>query len=145
MSHRSPDEPAATTIDWHGRAPALTRRHALKLMAASLALAEGACSETPRERIHAWVDLPEMHAGGLPLYYASAFVRDGYAHGVLIGTREGRPIKIEGNPRHPASLCATDVWAQASVLQLWDPDRSAAVMERLGEPGRERAPRAAAA
>ena len=127
------DARASRPIDWHGPAPGLTRRRALQLMAASLALAEGACSEPPRERIHAWVDLPELRAGGLPLYYASAFVRDGYAQGVLIGTREGRPIKIEGNPRHPASLGATDVWAQASVLQLWDPDRSSTVVERLGD------------
>ena len=115
---------------FHPAAPAMHRRRAMALMAASLALATGGCSRPPRERIHAWVDLPEARGGGLPLYYASAAVRDGYALGVLVGTYEGRPIKIEGNPRHPSSLGATDVFAQASVLQLWDPDRSKNVMQR---------------
>ena len=59
------------------------------LMAASVALASGACSPPPRERIHPWVDMPEARGGALPLYYASAFVRDGYAHGVLVGTQRG--------------------------------------------------------
>ena len=67
---------------------------------------------------------PRPARGGVPVYYASAFVRDGHAHGVLVGTREGRPIKIEGNPLHPSSLGATDVFAQASILELWDPDRA---------------------
>src|SRR5438105_12139127 len=91
-------------IQWHGHAPAVTRRQAMTLMAASIALAQGACTRVPTERIHAFIDLPEARGGGLPAYYASAFVRDGLAHGVLVGTREGRPIKIEGNPLHPASL-----------------------------------------
>ena len=65
-----------------------------------------------------------------PSNCATAFVRDGFAHGVLVGTRDGRPITIEGNPAHPASLGAADVFAQASVLQLWDPDRSQGVRQR---------------
>ncbi|MFP5405777.1 MAG: hypothetical protein ACLGHY_05380, partial [Gammaproteobacteria bacterium] len=113
--------------------PALPgRRQAMQLMAASLALAGGACTQVPRDRIYPYVNMPEAGTSGLPIYYASAFVRDGYAHGVLVGTREGRPIKIEGNALHPASLGATDPFAQASVLQLWDPDRSASVAQRLG-------------
>ncbi|WP_232076415.1 4Fe-4S dicluster domain-containing protein [Variovorax sp. PBL-H6] len=119
-------------LTFHPTAPALDRRRVLALMAASLALASGACSRPPRERIHPWVQMPEARGDGQPLYYASAMVRDGHAQGVLIGTQEGRPIKIEGNPLHPSSVGATDVFAQASVLQLWDPDRSAAVMQRLG-------------
>ncbi len=111
----------------------VNRRRALALMAASLALASGACSRPPRERIHPWVRMPEAGVGDGPLYYATATVRDGHALGVLVGTHDGRPIKIEGNPLHPSSAGATDVFAQASVLQLWDPDRSAAVMERLGD------------
>ncbi|MBL8287129.1 MAG: 4Fe-4S dicluster domain-containing protein [Rubrivivax sp.] len=122
----------------------MTRRQAMSLMAASLALANGACSAPPNELIVPYVDLPEAGTAGVPVYYASALVRDGHAHGVLVGTREGRPIKIEGNPTHPSSLGATDAFAQASVLQLWDPDRSAAVRERLGVP-RAGAPAAAAA
>ena len=113
---------------------ALSRRRALAVMAASLALASGACSRRPRERIYPWVDMPEGALGELPVYYASAFVRDGHALGVRVATRDGRPIKVEGNPLHPSSLGATDVFAQASILELWDPDRSTAVLQRLGTP-----------
>ncbi|WP_460890920.1 molybdopterin-binding domain-containing protein, partial [Ramlibacter alkalitolerans] len=111
--------------------PALSRRRALALMAASLALGGAGCSRAPRERIYPWVRMPEAQAAGVPLHYASAFVRDGHALGVLVATEDGRPVKIEGNPEHPSSLGATDVFAQASVLQLWDPDRSQAVLQRL--------------
>ena len=136
MSHRVrlPSEPDTT----HAALlpPALTRRQAMQLMAASLALAGSGCSRPPHERIYPYVNLPEAGPASLPAYYASAFIRGGYAHGVLVGTKEGRPTKIEGNPLHPSSLGATDVFAQASVLQLWDPDRAAVVKQRL--PGEAR-------
>jgi hypothetical protein len=109
---------------------ALTRRQALTWMAASAALAGAGCSRPPQEQVHPFVRMPEAGLGGEALYYASSFVRNGFAHGVLVGTREGRPIKIEGNPLHPASLGRTDVFAQASVLQLWDPERSQTVRQR---------------
>jgi molybdopterin-containing oxidoreductase family iron-sulfur binding subunit len=124
---------AAVPIHWSPERPgAVTRREALAWMAASLALGGGGCSAPPNEAIHPYVNGPEAGLGGQALYYASAFVRDGFAHGVLVGTREGRPVKVEGNPSHPSSLGATDVFAQASVLQLWDPDRSQTVLQRLG-------------
>ena len=114
--------------------PRMSRRRVLAAMAAAAALGSG-CSKPPRERILPWVRMPEMQAAGQPAYYASAFVRDGWAHGVLVGTEDGRPIKIEGNPEHPSSLGATDVFAQASVLQLWDPQRSRTVARQAaGEP-----------
>jgi Fe-S-cluster-containing dehydrogenase component len=126
--HDHPLEP----VTLHRQPPAVTRRHAMGLMAASLALAGGGCSRPPVERIYPWVQMPEARSEGAPLYYASALVRDGHALGVLVGTQEGRPIKIEGNPLHPSSRGATDVFAQAAVLELWDPDRSSVVMQRLG-------------
>ena len=109
----------------------LTRREALQVMAASLALASAGCTRAPVERLYPYVNMPEAGRGNLPAYYASAHVRNGYALGVLVGTREGRPIKIEGNPTHPSSLGSTDVFAQASVLELWDPDRSQVVHQQL--------------
>src|SRR6185312_2533381 len=108
----------------------IDRRAFLKLMAASAALAGAGCSGPPQEKIVPYVQMPELMTPGLPLYYASAFVRRGIAQGVLIESNMGRPTKIEGNPRHSASLGATDVFAQASVLQLWDPDRSQAAYAR---------------
>jgi molybdopterin-containing oxidoreductase family iron-sulfur binding subunit len=106
------------------------RRSVLQRMAASVALAGAGCTRVPDERIVPYERMPEAGTASLPVYYASAFVRSGFAHGVLVGTKQGRPIKIEGNPTHPSSRGATDVFAQASVLQLWDPDRSPAVVQR---------------
>ncbi|MFP5307350.1 MAG: 4Fe-4S ferredoxin, partial [Gammaproteobacteria bacterium] len=113
--------------------PDAERREILIAMAASVALAGAGCARTPDEAIVAAQTAREYGPPGEPLFYATNFVRDGYAHGVLVETAEGRPIKVEGNPRHPASLGATDVFAQASVLQLWDPDRSQAPL-RNGAP-----------
>src|ERR671936_471242 len=62
----------------------------------------------------------------------AALALGGYARGVLVTSVEGRPIRIEGNPRHPASLGATDVFAEASVLSLYDPDRGKAVRKGTG-------------
>ena len=70
--------------------------------------------------------MPERLTPGLPLRFASALPLAGYGRGVIVTSVEGRPIKIDGNPRHPASLGATDVFAEAAVLSLYDPDRSQA-------------------
>ncbi|MFP3559282.1 molybdopterin oxidoreductase, partial [Paraburkholderia sp. SIMBA_049] len=103
------------------------RRAFLKVMAASLAMAGASCSGPPQEVIVPYVRMPEMMVPGKPLYYATSFIHSGYAQGVLVESEMGRPTKVEGNPDHPASLGATGVFAQASVLQLWDPDRSQTV------------------
>jgi Fe-S-cluster-containing dehydrogenase component len=103
------------------------RRRFLKLMAASAALAGAGCSGPPAEPIVPYVTMPEQGVPGLPMFYATAFVRHGLAHGVLVESNMGRPTKVEGNPDHPVSAGTTDVFAQASILQLWDPDRSQAV------------------
>jgi MoCo/4Fe-4S cofactor protein with predicted Tat translocation signal len=108
---------------------ALDRRQFLKLMGASLALAGlTACgARQPVEEIIPYVRQPEEVVLGQPLFYATAMVFGGYAMGLLVESHEGRPTKIEGNPDHPASLGATDVFAQASVLTLYDPDRAQTV------------------
>lgn len=104
-----------------------SRRHFLRTtMAASAALAGAACSGPPAETIVPYVQMPEGIVPGRPLFYATALTRHGYGSGVLVETNMGRPTKIEGNPRHPASLGATHPFDQAAVLQLWDPDRSQA-------------------
>ncbi|MBI2149919.1 MAG: TAT-variant-translocated molybdopterin oxidoreductase [Acidobacteria bacterium] len=108
----------------------ISRRRFLTLMGASLALAGlGACgSPSPtNEKIVPYVRAPEEIVPGKPLFFATAFSLGGIANGVLVESHEGRPTKIEGNPEHPASLGATDAFAQASVLTLYDPDRSQVV------------------
>lgn len=101
------------------------RRSFLKLMGASLALAGvSACTRQPTEKVFPYVKAPELIVPGVPLYFATAMALGGVATGVLAESHMGRPTKIEGNPDHPASLGATDLFAQASVLGLYDPDRS---------------------
>ncbi|MFN8454467.1 MAG: TAT-variant-translocated molybdopterin oxidoreductase [Anaerolineae bacterium] len=107
---------------------ALSRRHFLKLMGASLALAGlTACSSQPPEEIVPYVEVPEGVIPGQPLFFATAMTLGGYARGLLVESHLNRPTKIEGNPDHPASLGATDALAQASILTLYDPDRSQSV------------------
>ncbi len=129
--------PAIPIIDArHEAAAQPTRRALLQWLAASTALATGACSRAPASRIYSHDAMPEIEAQGVPQFYASACTRGGgYAQGVLVGTQQGRPIKVEGNPQHPASLGGTSVFGQAAILQLWDPDRSTAVWQR-GADGR---------
>jgi molybdopterin-containing oxidoreductase family iron-sulfur binding subunit len=106
------------------------RRAALKLFATGAALALASCGK-PYEEIVPYVDVPDGLTPGLPLTFATALPLAGYARGVLVRSIEGRPIKIDGNPRHPASLGSTDIFAEASVLSLYDPDRSRAVRDRV--------------
>ena len=130
---RSLDEPYSGADD---AKPALQptvsreRREFLKsLAAASAALAGVAgCARRPFEAIVPYAHGPQQADYGKPLFYATAFLRGGYAAGVLVESNMGRPTKIEGNPVHPASLGATDIFAQASIRDLWDPDRSQTVM-----------------
>ena len=71
---------------------------------------------------------PEQLVPGRPLFFATAAGHDGYARGILVESHEGRPTKVEGNPEHPASLGGSDVFGQAHVLGLYDPDRSKTVL-----------------
>jgi MoCo/4Fe-4S cofactor protein with predicted Tat translocation signal len=101
------------------------RRDFLKLMAASLALAGiSGCGRAPEEHIVPYVKQPEGMVPGKPQYYATAMPFGADAIGLLVESHEGRPTKIEGNPDHPSSLGATDAFAQASILDLYDPDRA---------------------
>ena len=109
------------------------RRTFLKLMGASLGLAGvTACTKQPLEKIVPYVRQPEDIIPGKPLFFATAMTLGGTATGLLVESHEGRPTKIEGNPDHPESLGATDVFAQAAVLELYDPDRARAVTN-IGE------------
>ena len=105
-----------------------SRRDFMKLMTASMALAGlSACVKQPIEPIVPYVRQPEPITLGVPLFFASAMPFGGYATPVLVESHEGRPTKVEGNPDHPASLGGSDVYAQASILDMYDPDRSQVV------------------
>lgn len=109
---------------------AVSRRKFLMLMGASLALAGlGGCSVKPAPSVELvpYVHPPEDIEPGSPLFYATTMTFAGAATGLLVESHEGRPTKIEGNPNHPASLGATDIFHQASILTLYDPDRAKTV------------------
>jgi len=109
----------------------LSRRNFIKVMGASLAFAGlTGCVIQPAEKIVPYVRQPEDLVPGKPLFYATAMTLGGIATGLLAQSYEGRPTKIEGNPDHPGSLGATDVLAQASLLQMYDPDRSQEITYR---------------
>jgi molybdopterin-containing oxidoreductase family iron-sulfur binding subunit len=121
--HREFPEQASMFEDPKGR------REFMTLMGASLALAGlTACTKQPEETILPYVRQPEQLVLGRPLFFATAAGHDGYARGILVESHEGRPTKVEGNPDHPASLGASDVFGQAHVLGLYDPDRSKTVL-----------------
>ena len=99
------------------------RRDFLKLMGASIFMATMACSRKPVEKIIPYVNKPEDLTPGVANWYASTCGGCAASCGVLVKTREGRPIKLEGNEDHSLSrggLCAR---GQASLLHLYDPDR----------------------
>ncbi|MBX6741116.1 MAG: 4Fe-4S dicluster domain-containing protein [Acetobacteraceae bacterium] len=109
---------------------ALSRRQAaLALLASGLGFGLSACGRSDEEEIIPYVEKPERITPGVPLRFATTLPLNGYGRGVLAITYEGRPIKLEGNPEHPASQGATDVFAEAEVLSLYDPDRSRVVRQ----------------
>ncbi len=106
----------------------VSRRGFLKVMGASMALAGmTGCVRLPLEPIVPYVRQPEEVIPGRPMFYATAMTLGGYANPILVESHLGRPTKIEGNDQHPASLGGTDIFAQASILGLYDPDRSQSV------------------
>jgi MoCo/4Fe-4S cofactor protein with predicted Tat translocation signal len=123
------------------------RRTFIKLMGASLALAGmSGCVFQPPEKIVPYVNQPEEYVPGKPLFYATAAPLFGAATPILVRSNEGRPTKIEGNPDHPNNRpldfpagdpfrdprgsSATDIFSQASILDLYDPDRSQTITYR---------------
>jgi Fe-S-cluster-containing dehydrogenase component/anaerobic selenocysteine-containing dehydrogenase len=112
----------------------LTRRTFMQLLGASAALASvPGCGPNLPEAILPYSVAPREVTPGVPLTYATSMLLDGFATGLIVESHEGRPTKVEGNPEHPASLGGTSVWAQALVLQLYDPDRGRRVV-RLEKP-----------
>ena len=117
-----PDD-AAAVLDGN------SRRTMLKIMAASFGLAGLAACSRPEVRLAPQARGREDYVPGAAYNYTSAFTLGGHASGVIVQTNEGRPSKIEGNPDHPTSLGAATALAQASLLGVYDPDRSKTVLE----------------
>ncbi|GBD06422.1 Menaquinone reductase, iron-sulfur cluster-binding subunit [bacterium HR21] len=110
----------------------LSRRQFLKLLSASAALAAVAAGcRRPDHKLVPAVSAPEYQVPGLPLFYTTVFQHKNAAYGLVVKCREGRPIKIEGNPSHPINHGASSIHAQALLYTLYDPDRIRRV--RLGQ------------
>ncbi len=100
------------------------RRQFIQLMGASLALAGLTACRRPVEHILPYTRKPEEVIPGIARYYATAMPHRGHVRPVLAESHEGRPTKLEGNPDHPYGGGTSGVWEQASILNLYDPDRS---------------------
>src|SRR5690348_3882297 len=102
----------------------VTRRDAIKLLAGGIAALQAGClEEAGYQQIEPYViDPPEMRAG-VPLDYTSVLALDGFGTGVLATLNDGRPTKLDGNPLHPATRGGSMPYLQASILDLYDPQR----------------------
>ena len=109
----------------------VSRRGFMKLMGASMALAGLAgCTKQPDEPIYPYVKQPEDLILGKPMYFATAHPFVTGAVPLLVKSDQFRPIKIDGNPEHPYNLGSSDPFSQATLLELYDPDRSQHVTYR---------------
>ncbi len=108
----------------------LNRRRFLQLMAASFAMAGLVGCRRPNIPIIPYARPPQNVVPGLPNFYATVIPLKEGCLPILVESHEGRPTKIEGNPQHPFSMGATDTWAQASILELYDPARSQSVIRQ---------------
>src|SRR6185369_3904858 len=107
-----------------GQASAGSRRDFFKVMGLSATAAMAACRRAPEQRILPYTRKPDEVTPGVALWYATACGACPARCGLLVKTRDGRPIKIEGNPGHPVSRGAVCAVGQASLLGLYDDDRA---------------------
>src|SRR5687767_6464567 len=102
----------------------------MMLLGASLSLAGLAGCRRPAEEIVPYVTAPEEIVPGIPRQYATTMPFRRSAYGLIVESHEGRPTKIEGNPSHPSTMGASSSRVQASVLGLYDPDRSQRITQK---------------
>ena len=100
------------------------RRGVMFFAGSAAALAAEGCARRPIEKILPYAKSPENLLPGVANHYATVRQYRGDAIGIVVESHEGRPTKIEGNPDHPSSNGATDLWTQAAIFELYDPDRS---------------------
>lgn len=132
---KTPEFQAAVEREFPGSPHAwgddVSRRGFLRLMGASMALAGLAgCTKQPDEPIYPYVKAPEDLILGRPMYFATAHPFVTGAVPLLVKSDQFRPIKIDGNPEHPYNLGSSDPFTQATLLELYDPDRSQHVIYR---------------
>jgi molybdopterin-containing oxidoreductase family iron-sulfur binding subunit len=122
----------------------VTRRRFMKLMGASMGLAGltlSGCRRWPQEKLAPFASNPANFIPGVPEQYATIVELNGVGSPLLVTSYDGRPIKIEGNPAHPFSQTvkgrsgSADALSQASILEMYDPDRSQAFISRVGSSG----------
>jgi molybdopterin-containing oxidoreductase family iron-sulfur binding subunit len=113
----------------------ISRRDLLRLLGATAALAGAAgCMQEPRDTIVPYSRLPPAGAGpGQVQHYATACTLQGFGEGLLVKAQDGRPLKIDGSPEHPATLGGSSIHQQALLFELYDPQR-AQVPTRRGLP-----------
>jgi len=116
-----------------------SRRAFMKLMGAAMALAGvtlTGCRRWPKEQLAPYSSNPREHLPGIPEQYATTWELNGVGHGLIVNSFDGRPIKIEGNPSHPASWVikgkygSADALSQATLLEMYDPERTRSVVDR---------------
>jgi len=122
FAHREFPENATELTD------GVSRRSFLRIMGASIAMAGFMSCRRPVQKIIPYSRQPEDVEEGIPLHYATAMPLQGVLNGLLVESNEGRPTKTEGNEEHPGSLGSTSIFGQASILGLYDPDRSGNVL-----------------
>ncbi len=119
--------------EWSDEPAGMDRRGFLSLMGASLLLAGLAGCRRPEEKIVPYVSKPEEITLGNPQQYATSMPLGTENYSLLVTSHEGRPTKISGNALNKASRGSANVWANASVLGLYDPDRSQSVLNNGAE------------
>jgi len=110
-----------------------SRRQFLQLMGAAMAMAGLAGCRRPEEKILPYVRKPEEVLPGVPQQYATGMPFRDVLRPVLVESHEGRPSKVEGNGDHPVGQTGTSGFEQASILNLYDPDRSRTVRREGSE------------
>ncbi len=108
----------------------ISRRTMLSIMGASFAMAGAVGCRRPEQYIVPYAEAPEGRLPGLPQQYATTAVVGTDAWGIVVESHDGRPSKVEGNKLHPSSLGGAGIWLQASILNMFDPDRSRSPMHR---------------
>ena len=125
LEERAAGEPASGPESFE---PRPRRREFLQIASAAAAVVGlGGCFRQPAEQMLPYARTPPEQTPGIATHHATGLTLGGLTIGLVVTSREGRPMKVEGNPLHPASRGATGPIEQASLLDLYDPKRARVV------------------